>query len=572
MSLRIEDPHLPKILNLVIQRRSCNFIRDCQEGLLKSIIFDAGNPGMNVSSIVKRIYEQTAPEGFPRHTVEEIIRTLYEKGELCKEGDNYFLREEEFKRIAETIKKREKALEKVESEIAAKVGEKNASHIGNSRTAIKMFRNFISIFLSSESKFIADVMACKKDVHKLSSPIEILDTVLSGVKDESIRKSVRRSLIETLKSSNRKFLHILYEAILNPVCLRMLSVDLSGSFWKKHDLLEKTFILDTNVLLALILPDHPQHAVTSEIVSITKRLGVNLVLTKRTMLEWVEVLEKANQRFRFLNSTRPSLLRKVEDIFIYSYFKRKEINPSLMWREYYSQMRRIENLACTSGINLCKEKEEYISDVESLRILEHLSDEVYRSGKKRLDARFIKSGSVSEHDAYHLLLVRRLREEEPPSESLGPSYWFLTYDVSLLEADRALNRLLKSPHAAPSSLLMDTWTLMSSLFLDSCIEKKKLADIFADLFRTYFAMPFRGLSASMIVEVLNPYLSYKSLSDDDLKAVLEDDYVKRLYFELREARSIDPERARLIYDELRQRVNSIIWKLLENRAKEAGIF
>jgi len=571
MNLRNKDPHLSEILNLIIQRRGYSFISDCQEGLLKSVVFNAGNPGMDVSSIVKRICEQTALESFPKHIVEEIAETLYEKGELCKEGDNYFLRGEEFERIAETIKKREEALEKVESEIAVRAGGKNASHLENSRTAIGAFRNFIFNFLSAESKFIADVMACKKVVHELTSPTEILDTVLSGVEDESIRKSVRRSLTETFKSPNRKFLHVLYEAILNLVCLRMLSIDPSGSIWKKHDLSEKTFILDTNVLLALILPDHPQHAMTREIVSITKRLEVNFAFTKRTMLEWMEVLEKANQRFRFLNSARPSLLGKVEDIFIYSYFKRKETNPSLMWREYYSQMKQIENLASNSGINLCKEKEEYISDVESLRILEHLSNEVYRSGRKRLDVRFIKSGSVSEHDAYHLLLVRRLREESP-SELLGPSYWFLTYDVSLLEADRALNMLLKSPHAAPSSLLMDTWVLISSLFLDSCIEKEKLAGIFADLFRTYFVMPFRGLSASMIVEVLNPYLSYKSLSDDDLKAVLEDDDVKRLYFELREARSIDPEKARIIYDELRQRVNGIVWRLLENRTKEAGIF
>jgi len=572
MNLRSEDIHLSEILNLVIQRRRCNFIRDCQEGLLKSVIFNAGNLGMDVSNIVKQIYEKAVMESFPKHIVEKIIEALYEKGELRKEGDNYFLSEEEFKRIAETIKKRRETLEKVESEIAPRVGGNRASHIENSRTAIKAFRKFISIFLSAESRFIADIMACQKDVHELVSPAEILDTVLSVVKDESIRKSVRRSLTETLRFPNRKFLHILYEAVLNLVCLRMLSIDPSGSFWKKHDLSEKTFILDTNVLLALILPDHPQHAVTSEIVSITKRLGVNFVFTKRTMLEWIEVLEKANQRFRFLNSARPSLLGKVEDIFIYSYFKRKETNPSLMWREYYSQMKQIENLAHISGIHLWKEKEEYISDVESSRILEHLSDEVYRSGRKRLDARFIKSSSVSEHDAYHLLLVRRLREEESPLELLGPSYWFLTYDVSLLEADKALNMLLKSPHAVPSSLLMDTWVLMSSLFLDSCIEKEKLADIFADLFRTYFATPFRGLSASMIVEVLSPYLSYKSLSDDDLKAVLEDNNVKWLYFELREARSIDPERARLIYDELHQRVNSIVWRLLENRTKEAGIF
>ena len=188
---------------------------------------------------------------------------------------------------------------------------------------------------------------------------------------------------------------------------------------------------------------------------------------------------------------------------------------------------------------------------------------MYRSGRRRLDARFIKSRFVSEHDAYHLLLVRRMREKSS-SRSQGPSYWFLTYDVSLLEADKALNVLLRSPHTVPSSLLVDNWVLISSLFLDDCAEVKKLVSIFADLFRTYFVTP--------LVEILNPYLSYKSLSDDDLKAVLDDDGVKQLYFQLREARSVDPEKARFIYDELRQRVDGIVWRLLEKRAKETGIF
>jgi len=569
MSQRSRDKSLFEICNFVIQR-SDNFFEDCREGLLKSIIFKAGNPEMDADSILKRICEETGLENFPKHTVENIINSLCEKEEICKEGGKYFLKEEEFEKIAEILRRRKDILENVNSKIVTGIKRKNVSDTVNLKVACRIFQNFISDFISYESNFIMDVLLSRKNIRGVFSPVEILDTALNEVKDAKFREIIRRSIVETIESLNGKFIRLLYEAILSLICLKAFSADPSGSIWKKDGLSGKTFILDTNILFPLFLPDHPQHSAAEKIISIAKKLGVRCMFTRRTIQEWFEVLEKANQRFRFLNSTRPSLLKEVEDIFIYSFFKRREMDSSLTWREYYSQMRQVENLARLSGIQIYMEKEEDISDAEGLRIIEHLSAEVYRSGRRRLDVRFIKSRRVSEHDAYHLFLVRRLREESP-SKSLGPSYWFLTYDVSLLEADKALNVLLKSPHAVPSSLLVDTWVLLSSLFICNSVELKKLAGIFIDLFRAYFAMPLGKLSASMVVEVLSPYLPYRSLSDDDLRTVLNDEYVKRLYYQLREVRLTSPEKARLIYDRMRRRVDSMIWRLLENRAKETGI-
>jgi len=567
MSMKGGDEFFSRIYCFIIQRRS-NFIKDCQEGFLKSIIFNAGNLGIDVNEILNQICKEPLIGDVPRYIIERILKALYEKGEIRREGDKYLLKKKEFKRIAEIIGKRKEIFEEAKSEIVARMKRKAVSDKGY-RAALRIFRNFISGFLLAESNFIVDILSNRRVVHEMLSPIEVLENVLSEVKDANARKAIRRSIVETLESPNRELVRVLYETVLNLLCLKMLSVDPSGSIWKGNNLSGKIFILDTNVLFALILQDHPQHELTGKIIFIAKKLGVKCVFTKRTIQEWLEVLEKANQRFRFLNSTRPSLLKKVEDIFIYSYFKRRETDSSLTWDQYYSKMKKIESLADKLGIHVYEEKEEHTSDAESLKILEHLSNEVYRSGRRRLDVRFIKSGSVSEHDAYHLLLVRRLREESP-SKLHGPSFWFLTYDVSLLEADKALNTFLESPHAAPSSLLVDTWTLISSFFLNNRSEKEELAFMFTDLFRNHFAAPLKRISASMVVEVLSPYLSYKSLSDDDLKAVLDDEYVKQLYFQLREARSTNPKKARLIYNEMHQRVDSIVWRLLENRVKETG--
>ena len=566
MSLRSGDA-LSKLCSLIVQRRS-DLMKDFHEGLLKSAIFKAGNIGGDIKEILCYI-RKVGLEHFPLRRIEEILKDLSRNGTISRKGDRYFLRETEFKEFAGIFKRRREALEKVNSEISVRMRRKGVSD-KNLKAARKVFQSFVHEYLYAESNLIADVLSYRKEVHEASSPLEIFDSALDHVNDANLKRTARRVIIGILTSpDNREFIRVIYEAVLNLTCLRILSDDTSGTTLKRDDLSGKTFILDTNVLFPLLIPDHPLHVVTSRIVSIAEKLGVKCVFTKRTMREWFEVLEKANRRFRFLNSTRPSLLKEVEDIFIYSYFRRKNSDPSLTWSEYYSQLKNVESLAKLSGILLYEEKEEYTSDAEGLKIIEHLSADVYRSGRRRLDMRFIKSRTVSEHDAYHLLLVRRLREESP-SRFPGLSYWFLTYDSSLLEADRALSMLLGSPHAAPSSLLVDTWVLMAALFSSSRSEMEGLAEIFTVLFRNYFAAPPKRLSASMVVDVLSPYLSYQSLSDDDLRAVLDDKRIKRLYFRLREARSASSEKARLIYDKLRRRVENTIWKLLERRTKEMG--
>jgi len=554
---------LSKLSSLIIRRRN-GLNEDFQEGLLKSAIFNAGKIGGEIREILSYIYE-VGLEHFPIYKIEEILRNLSENGEITRKGNRYLLREAEFEEFVKIFKRRREALKNIW------MRKRDVPDKENLKVANKVFQRFIHEYLYAESNLIADVLSCQKETHKALSPLEIFDSALNYINDANLRGNVQRLIIDILASpDNMDFIRTLYEIVLNMICLRIFS-DTSASTFKGADLSGKTFVLDTNVLFPLLIPDHPQHAATSRIVSITEKLGVKCVFTKRTMQEWFEVLEKANRRFRFLQSTRPSLLKEVEDIFIYSYFRRKDSDPSLAWSKYYSQMKNVENLAKLYEVPLYEEREEYISDTKGLKIIEHLSTDVYRSGKRRLDIRFIKSRTVSKHDAYHLLLVRRLREESP-STSLGPSYWFLTYDSSLLEADRALNILLGSPHAVPSSLLVDMWVLMASLFSFSQSETEELGEIFTVLFRNYFTPPSKRISASMVVEVLSPFLSYQSLSDDDLKVVLEDRQIRRLYFRLREARSVSSEKARLIYDKLRRRVENIIWKLLEKRTKEIRIF
>ncbi|MHA1651702.1 MAG: hypothetical protein ACTSYB_16035, partial [Candidatus Helarchaeota archaeon] len=289
-------------------------------------------------------------------------------------------------------------------------------------------------------------------------------------------------------------------------------------FLQKNAIAQKTFLLDSNVLMALYLKGDRLHEATVKIISFSKKLGIRLVFTKRTKQEWVQVLEKANERYRFLEKARPSLLASLDDVFIKSYFKEKSSNPHLSWNDFYLKMRHIEKLAKEKNIEFWFKKELDPENLKNKKALEPLIGRVYYCAKTKGN---IKTKDVSEHDAYHLLLVRQIRQEQP-ADLLGPSCWFLTHDASLLCADDWLNKFMKTPLEPPSSFVAEMWITLISTFLGPEIPEDSLSETFAHLMKTHFATIPSGIKADQAIEILGPWLPYETLSNSDIEAILSD--------------------------------------------------
>lgn len=553
----------------VFRKESEALARDCHGNLVKTVLFNVNNIGLGIPEIIKEIDKQMNLKNFPTPIIEEVVKGLCdEKEELREESGKYFLKNEEYETIGKTINNRQDTLKHIESIMKTRVQNNlKKTKVGSNTldTAIKVFYDFLITWFSSESDFVANLLFSKKKFVAPNFPTQILSEALEKIRNNDLKQAIRSSIVEIFEAPGEILIRFLYEILQNYLHLELLNIDPECRILQRDAFSKKTLILDTNVLMATFLKANSLHEGTNEIISLAQNLGVNLVLTKRTKQEWLWSLERANEEYQTIRNTRPDLLQKLDDIFIRSFFKENEINPSLAWHEFYLQMRQIDVFAKNKGIRYWYKKELYLEKLPNKEFFTPLSGRVYYCGKIRGNP---KSKKVSEHDAYHLLLVRAKREEEP-KDMLGPSCWFLTHDNSLVCADEGLNEFLKTPFDPPSSFLADMWIAVIGSFVGPEISERTLAETFGHLMKTHFATMPSGLNATRMVGVLGHWLTSKSLSDTDIEKILGDALVIKYYDALREAQINDPSKVKELEEKLRQEVDQQVYGFFDERVASA---
>lgn len=559
---------LVRISQFIVRKESEALAKDCQDGLVKTILFNVGNTGLSVPEIKNEASRQMNLKNFPAPVIRGAVRRLVEeKGQLREESGKYYLKAEEFQKMEKTITERAETLDSIESAIKAKMQEKLKTKADAKvlEVSTEVLYEFLIQWFSSESDFVANIILSTKEFKAPDFPMQILEKALDRVEKKDLKQAIRNSILETFEKPQKGLIRFLLAVLQNYLHLELLNIDPECKCLQEVAFSSKTLILDTNILMGLLLKSLPRHKGTNEIVSLARDLGINLAFTKRTKRELFMVLELADEDFKAIRSTRPSLLRNLDDNFIRSYFIESANNPSLTWQGFYLQMRQIEKLAGERGIKFLYRKEFDLDKLPSKELFEPLSGRVYACARLRGNP---KSKAVSQHDAYHLLLVRKLRDEVP-SDMLGPSFWFLTYDTSLLCADEGLNDFLKTPLAPPSSFVADLWLTMIAPFLGPKIPEDRLAEAFVNLMKTRFATVPSGLTAPRIVEVLGHWLPYKTLSDADLEAIMSDALVTKYYEQLKEAHIKDPRLVRRLKEKLREEVDKKVYSIFDDRVASA---
>lgn len=562
---------LVRVSQFIVRKESEAVAKDCHDWLVKTVLFNSDNKGLSVPEIIDEIDEQMGLKEFPASTIQDSVRRLcVEKLELRKESGKYFLENEEYAKIKEIMSERRKALDYIESTVKAKLEEKLGEPEVDANTlnlALEVIYGFLVRWFSSESSFAANLLFLEKKVAVLDSAIQILNTSLKKVKDKDIKQAIRTSILEIFEAPEELLAKFLYEVLQNYLHLELFNLDPECRILQKVAFAGKTLILDTNILMALFLKSDTKHEGTAELISISQKLGINLVFTKRTKREWRNALEDANEEFLTISSARHSLLRDLEDVFIVSYLREKTASPSFTWQGFYLQMRQIDRLAKARGIEFWDRKEISLDKLPNKEFYEPMSGRVYYCAKKVGNP---KGKQVCLHDAYHLLLVRKIRENQA-GDMLGPSCWFLTHDSSLLCADEGLNEFTKDPLAPPSSFLADMWITVIAPFLGPEISWSTLVEAFTHLMKTHFATMPSGLNAEKVVEVLGHWLPYKTLSDADLEAILGDAVVTKYYDELRAARVKDPRKVKALKEKLREEVDKKVYGIFDEKVASAQL-
>lgn len=167
-----------------------------------------------------------------------------------------------------------------------------------------------------------------------------------------------------------------------------------------------------------------------------------------------------------------------------------------------------------------------------------------------------KATKVAEHDAYHLLLIRQLREETE-LDFLGPHFWFLTLDTSLSYVDEDINREISiTDH--PSSMMVNLFFKFIMSFLGPEVENEQLHLAFTDLMRTDFSVIPVEIDLKLLSEIVYLWLNYQSLSDEEIEKIISDKNIKEYWEKVKKLRNDPPaqEKAREELSELIEKKTS----------------
>lgn len=263
-------------------------------------------------------------------------------------------------------------------------------------------------------------------------------------------------------------------------------------------------------------------------------------------------MERANERYALLN-VPARILKVINDEFISSYAFELDSDQSLTWQKYYERMVNIDAILTQQyGIEVKDVKNIEIVDSE---IYEKVIADVSRVWEEARQNK--KEHDVAEHDAFHLLLVKKLRDEDNRKSVLGPNYWFLTRDSTLFFVNSFINSLGLFKNQISSSIKESYWLDFITPFLSSRTRNEDAYLVFADLLRSEFTTIPKGISSKILTEIQGEWTKYEWLPTNDIEEILKDTVMQTLVSKFAKLEPEDEE-TRTVVKEMRQHFDTLL--------------
>lgn len=396
-----------------------------------------------------------------------------------------------------------------------------------------------------------EILAAVERIYDEASQIKRLKTV-QGIKEAL--KEVPPSALPYLVGIHRKFF-----------MLKMIGFDPKLQRMRREAMTGRHLYLDTNVVLSALFSEHPQYEVTTKTLSKCQALGMNLYITTETANEVQSQFKIARIRWSRL-SQNPTLLEVAsncgDDIIVTTFFKKYR---RLGWNAYVEIFADLEAVLRLYGVST--------NDVESDGLLELVSDpdnpvsnilRVYKVGKP---------DETIWHDAFHVYLVDRRRQELQPDE-FGHRVWLLTLDGKLSKAQREFARVdnLKPPYAK----LIPEWLSRISVYEGPDASGFSPADYVRLVLRARLGLVPKSPDVSTdflaaLAQSRLPIGELTALPIDVLRRVIiklqMDVDVNRLVDESRESQ--DPETRHRIDEEFKARLESYVCDIAKRSEDKA---
>lgn len=519
---------LLRISQFVLRTPSGEVREDVYKRLLEiGILLSEKEKRCDLEGILDVIKEQFFAILLDKETAGKCLFQLQEEHNIKIENGKYFLEEKRKSQIEDFSKKSLSLVASTETKLIEQVSQLYEEKISSEdiQTVKDSFYQFIILLVS---KYIINVarLLVKGALTRISMVTgkTIVKSSTISISDGKLREAVMNVLIEWMQSPDDEFVEYLFNMRQNFLCIEILNLDPNCKMLQREAFSKKRLFLDTNVLMSLSLRASPMHEQTKKFVRNTLKLGCSLYVTERTIEEFYSVLDTAKEQFKEVRAT-PKQLSKMGNWFTRTYGLTQLSEGPLSWEDYVKQFSDMQSFLKEREIQTYTEKHEEIKKLsgysEMIGAVQRCF-RIYRNREKKPD--------VGEHDAFHLLLVKTLRESETPL-FFGPDSWFLTLDLTLPCVDRFINRTFRFSDPITPTMVGYLWDEIISPFLVGIVEETDLLDVFKTFIISDFTPISEEINAEILAKLDIDWTEFDWLEVEEIQSILQQqfvlDYVQR---------------------------------------------
>lgn len=470
--------------------------------VIELVLFDTTNE-LTPIAIKNRLEAAYGFKEAPLALIENGLSRLVRRGVVRESGGRYQLTPQRRKEIEVGTEQRERneraIIQRLQKEFVQK---------GYHRLERKLRRAlyvFLGLFL--ESRKVAALAQMQHSEYK-PSPMMYADALLASsavfneTEQQTLYISAMRKILKTPEF--RDFFWDVLQAYLIFYLIRLHPTlpELRRAFFDHC-----VVYLDTNVVINILLESEKYHSICKSALETMTKLNMECKVSQYTVRELQFLLERADRLIsQFLTDSSPNI-KKSNNPFIRDYANEFARGSVLSWDDYYIKRQRWHEELAEAGVVIDTEEYEWVLQLPEYETVVEALQLVAENFK------FPKSLRVAEHDAFHLLLVRELRQRTSRGKA-SAQFWFLTQDLTLyLGAQKFLN-LRRGP---PLCVMTDIW--LQTLALFSAAEGvqpgfiTQARDVIIEFLISPIAQALPRLPKERMIEVLRPQIGEASFEE-----------------------------------------------------------
>lgn len=290
----------------------------------------------------------------------------------------------------------------------------------------------------------------------------------------------------------------------------------------------KKLFLDTNIIVSLMCIAEAHETVTN-VVSLTKDLGVTMVYTPETRKEFLDYLDYSKRLYGRIPIHKKSIIEKTEPLMenplIRSYWIESR-EKRLTWNAFVVRMEGFQEFL----------KDKFSIVVDTTKIEGVWSDPEYSELERAVFVADInKPQPTVAHDAYHLLMIKKIREKETIDE-LGLNSYFLTRDYTLDMAEHIVHR----GGLIPSHLPIDVWSQMILPFLSPVVVVDKGSDVYMKIMTSKFPSLTKSIPPKDLIDVMGIWMDDPTVTTELLRKTIGSKYLHEHLEKIRKEPEVKP--------------------------------